>query len=209
MERDTVQIQLTARRSKDRMRAAREIGKQEWKECGPALLEAYRKEVKDPRTWETQKYMLWALGKIDYKAALEDIEPIVKNNLEHDAITNAAATAYVRLKRAHLHDAAPVLELLQFGGYSLNDGALNALGYDRMIPDETSMQILLQQSWDLHTKKQPGLMDLRYGIAAACAGWPAHLTHEFLTHCLETANGDTPLIYVAEKALKGKYVKLR
>ncbi len=31
----------------------------------------------------------------------------------------------------------------------------------------------------------------------------------FLEHCLATADGDTPLAYVSENSLRGKYVKLR
>ena len=46
-----------------------------------------------------------------------------------------------------------------------------------------------------------GFMDTRYGIAAPCAGWDLNLTREFLEHCLQTSDNDTPLEYVAKNAL--------
>lgn len=61
----------------------------------------------------------------------------------------------------------------------------------------------------MHKKKERGFTDPRYGIAAACAGWKKELTEDFLKHCLDTADRDTPLKYVAKNSLKGKYVKLR
>lgn len=81
-----------------------------------------------------------------------------------------------------------------------------------MQPDKNQIKELIKLSWDLHKHKdrighEGGYCDPRYGLAAACAGWDKQLTKDFLEYCLLT--GDTPVKYVAENSLKGKYVKLR
>ena len=214
MTTEEIKQKLHSTKSADRRRAAKEIGKLKLAEFADDLYKAYLKEATDKRTWETQVAMILALGLLDYKKALPEIEQIIKTNKPNDMITHAAAQSYVRLKRKSLNDASPALELLKFGGLSTVDGCLNPLGYDKMQPDESQIKELIKLSWDLHKHKdrrgnEYGYDDPRYGLAAACAGWDKQLTKEFLEHCLATANGDTPLEYVAENSLKGKYVKLR
>lgn len=211
MTTEEIKTKLNSTKSADRKRAAKEIGKLKLTELADDLYRAYLEEVKDKRTWETQVEMILALGQLDYKNAMTEIEPIIKANNPHDMITYAAAQTYVRLKRKSLSDASPVLELLQFGGLSTVSGCLNPLSYDKMQPDESQIKELIKLSWNLNKHKdfEPGYGDPRYGIAAACAGWNRQITKDFLEHCLATANGDTPLEYVSENSLKGKYVKLR
>jgi len=208
---DEIKTKLFSKKSGDRKRAAKEIGKQNLTLLADDLYNAYLKEIADKRTWETQVEMILALGMLDYKNVLPQIEQIVRANISHDMITYAAAQTYVRLKRNSLHDATPVLELLKFGGLSVVSGCLNPLGYDKMLPNENQINELIKLAWDLHKHKDydSGYSDPRYGIAAACAGWDKNLTKDFLEHCIATANGNTPLEYVSENSLKGKYVKLR
>jgi hypothetical protein len=211
MTDEEIKTKLYSAKSADRRRAAKEIGKLKLTDFADDLYQAYIKESKDKRTWETQVEMILALGLLDYKNAIKEIDAIIMANNPHDMITYAAAQTYVRLKRKSLNDASPVLELLQFGGLSTVDGSLNPLGYDRMQPDENQIKELIKLSWDLNKRKdyEATYSDPRYGIAAACAGWNRQLTKDFLEHCIATAGKDTPLIYVSENALKGKYVKLR
>jgi len=211
MTTEEIKTKLHSTKSADRKRSANEIGKLKLTDLADDLYQAYIKETKDKRTWETQVEMILALGLLDYKNALTEIETIIKANNPHDMITNAAAQTYVRLKRKSLNDATPVLELLRFGGLSTVSGCLKPLGYDRMQPDEEQINELIKITWDLNKHKdyEPAYGDPRYGIAAACAGWDRRLTKDFLEHCLATADGYTPLTYVSENSLKGKYVKLR
>ena len=211
MTTEEIKTKLHSTNSADRKRAAKEIGKLKLTDFANDLYLAYLKETKDKRTWETQVEMILALGLLDFKKVFTEIDAIIKANNPHDMITYAAAQTYVRLKRKSLTDASPVLELLQFGGLSIVDGCLNPLGYDRMQPDENQIKELIKLAWDLHKHKdcESGYGDPRYGIAAACAGWDRQLTKDFLEHCLATADGNTPLEYVSENSLKGKYVKLR
>ena len=214
MTTDEIRSKLQSTKSADRRRAAKEIGKLKLIEFADDLYKAYLNEASDKRTWETQVAMIVALGLLDYKKALPEIEQIVRTNKPHDMITFAAAQSYVRLKRKSLNDASPALELLKFGGLSTVDGCLHPIGYDKMQPNETQIKELIKLSWNLHKHKdrvghEGGYCDPRYGLAAACAGWDKQLTKDFLEHCLATADGDTPLEYVSENSLKGKYVKLR
>lgn len=214
MTTEEIKTKLYSTKSTDRKRAAKEIGKLKLTDFADDLYHAYLKEAKDKRTWETQVEMILALGLLDYKNALPEIEQIVRTNVPNDMITYAAAQSYVRLKRKSLTDASPAIELLQFGRLSTVDGCLNPLGYDKMQPDENQIKELIKLSWDLHKHKdrlghESGYCDPRYGLAAACAGWDRQLTKDFLEHCFGTADRDTPLKYVSENSLKGKYVKLR
>jgi hypothetical protein len=203
---------LASAKSADRRRAAKQIGKLKLTDCAEPLYQAYLKERTDKRTWETQVAMIIALGILDYKNALKDIEPIVRANEPHDMITYAAAQTYVRLTRKSLADASPVIELLQSGSLSTVAGCLDPLGYDKMQPNENEIRKLIELVSDLHNHKnrigyEYGDDDFRYGLAAACAGWNKDLTKDFLESCIKT--GDEPVKYVAQNSLKGKYVKLR
>lgn len=211
MTTEEIKTKLHSTKSADRKRAAKETGKLKLTDIGDDLYQAYLRDTKDKRTWETQVEMILALGQLDYKNALSEMDTIIKANNPHDMITYAAAQTYVRLKRKSLSDASPVLELLKFGGLSTVSGCLNPLGYDKMQPDESQIKELIKLTWDLNKHKdyEPGYGDPRYGIAAACAGWDRQITKDFLEYCIATANGDTPLEYVSKNSLKGKYVKLR
>lgn len=206
-----IELKLRSSKSSDRKLAARSIGKLALKELGGELLNAYIKEKKDVRTWETKLEMILSLGLIDHKAALPEIEIIIKTNLALDAVTSVAARTYVRLKRKSINDAAPVIELLKTGGLSVVSGALNTLGNDRMMPSDEEINELIKLSWDLHRHKDRvgkefGLMDPRYGLAFACAGWDRHLTRSFLDHCLDTTSEKEPWMkVVVESSFKGKY----
>lgn len=200
---------LGASKSAQRRSAAKTIGRERLTELADALHEAYLAEREDSRTWETQYEMLVALGLVGHMAALPDIEPIVRANEPHDMITYGAAQAYVRLSRDSLADAAPSLELLEFGRLSVVDGCLVPIGRDRMMPDTPSIRALTEGAWDLHRHpdrvgKEAGLMDPRDSLAAACALWDSDLVRPFLEHCMAT--GDQPLRRVAEASLEGRYI---
>lgn len=214
MTLEQIKTFLTSSKSSDRRKGAKEIGKQKLIELGESLFNAYLKESQNTKTWETQVEMILALGLIDYKQALPIISEIVLLNTPHSMISYVSAQTYIRLKRKSLEDAKPIIELLKIGSLSIVDGALNPLGYDKMMPSTEEIKTLITLAWDLHKHKdrigkERAYCDPRYGLAAACAGWDKQLTFDFLNYCLETANGDTPLLNVAKNALKQKYIKLR
>jgi hypothetical protein len=209
-----IETKLKSTKSSDRRQAAKTIGKLKIKEAGELLFEAFLKEKKDLRTWETKVEMILALGLIEYKAALSEIETITEANLPYDMVTYAAAITFVRLKRESLADSSPAIRLLTSGRLSLVSGALIPIGNDRMIPSDNEISELINLSWDLHQHPdriglERGYLDPRYGLALACAGWKKDLTNPFLNHCLATIGKDAMLKSVVELALKGKYGKTR
>ncbi|MCZ4222510.1 hypothetical protein [Pedobacter rhodius] len=214
MTLDIIKTFLTSNKSSERRKGAKEIAKYNVVELGESLFNAYLKESQNTKTWETQVEMILALGLINYKKALIIISKIVLLNTPHSMVSYAGAQTYIRLKRRSLKDAKPIIELLKTGSLSIVDGALNPLGYDKMMPSAEEIKTLIKLSWDLHKHKdrigkELAYCDPRYGLAAACAGWNKQLTFDFLNHCLETSNGDTALLNVAKNSLKQKYIKLR
>jgi hypothetical protein len=217
-----VREKLVSKKSGDRLSAAKRISKHKYVELADELFTAYTKEKQDKRTWEPQSEMIKALGVLDHKPALPDIEKIVRDNIPHDMITSNAAISYVQLKRKNIHDAQPVLELLKFGSTSVICGAMEALAIDKMLPPDNEIWELLEIGWDINKHKdrighEYGLMDPRIYLASACAGWPPALTKGFLEHCMETASEinrygqpveNIQLINVCKKSLKGKYSNL-
>jgi hypothetical protein len=221
MTTDELREKLNSKKSADRRRGAKEIGKLKLLEFGEELYEKYLIERLDKRTWETQCEMIKALGIIDFKKAIIEIEKIVRANVPHDMITSVSSTAYVQLKRKSINDGSPVLELLEFGSVSVISGALKALAIDQIIPNKNDVRKILLQCRDINKHKdrighEYGLLDSRQYLAIACANWDIELTRDFLNHCIATASDissfgkpvtNQNLIDVCQNSLKGKFSK--
>jgi hypothetical protein len=221
MDLETIHQKLISKKAADRTRAAKAIAKELIHSLKVDLHSAYLKEIKEERTWQTQVEMINALGKLNAKEALPEIEAIVRQNKPHDMITVSASAAFIRLNRKSTNDAQPTLELLDFGSVSVISGALQPLAVDQMTPSESEIKELLKLCWDINKHKdrigqEYGLVDSRLYPAAACANWDRKLTEGFLNHCIETAYNinrfDKPirndnLITVCENSLKGKFSK--
>lgn len=221
MTTEEIHEKLNSKKSADRRRGAKEIGKLKLHEFGEELYQTYLIERVDKRTWETQCEMIKALGCINFKKAIVEIEEIVRTNVPHDMITIVAATSYVQLKRKSIHDGLPIIELLEFGSVSVIHGALLALAIDQMKPDESEIRKIISCCKDINKHKDRvgnefGLVDSRQYLAIACANWDIELTKEFLHHCMDTAYNinrlgkpviNQNLIDVCQNSLKGKYSK--
>ena len=171
------------------------------------LLEALRLEEGKDR-WQTKIEIIKTIGVRKCEKAEEYLETnFIVNSEEHSLISMVCATALVRLKRKGLEDSDVVIELINTGKYSLIEGALETLGYDRMIPSVEKQKIILDKCKNFGLDRPKGYTDPRYGLAASCAKWNLELVEGFLNECIAT--GDVPLVYVAEKSLQKKYVKLR
>ncbi|MDR2104766.1 MAG: hypothetical protein LBP51_03315 [Deferribacteraceae bacterium] len=209
MTNEEIVEKLNSTKSSDRRRAAKEIGKKIIVELGDDLYKKYLEEIKDKKRWETQCEMIKSLGIINYKNAMGNIEKIVTDNISHDAVTICAATTYVQLKRQSLNDGLPVLELLEFGRISVIIGSLMALAYDKMVPDDNTIEKIIKLCWDLHIHNDisVGISGGRKYLAIACANWDKKLTERILNHYIQTAGKDNNLIDVCNNSLKGKYSK--
>lgn len=179
--------------------------------CGDAACELILDRLKGlnlERSWELATHGMKSLGLNSFAPAREFLSLTWREGEVHSMTSSSAATAYVRVAREDLKDARPVLEIIDHGGFSQVSGALDALGYDKMMPGEEDVQVLLEQCWDFGNDRPRGLTDPRYGLVAACAGWlELARVKEFLAHCMET--GDAPVQHVAEKSIQGEYTSLR
>lgn len=221
MTTEEIREKLNSKKSTDRRRGAKEIGKLKLSEFGEELFHKYLIERLDKRTWETQCEMIKALGIINFRKAINEIELIVRTNIPHDTITSVAATTFVQLKRKSINDGNPVLEVLDFGSVSVIHGALLALAIDQMKPDENEIRNILSlcKNIDKHKDRigqEFGLIDSRQYLAIACANWDIELTRDFLNHCIGAAFNissfgkpliNQNLIDVCQNSLKGKFSK--
>lgn len=202
-----IQELITSGSKKKILLGLKMIEKQNAKEYSEEIFNLLVKIFPNDKTWEEQCKIINLLGMFEYKKAQEFIGNICKVEKKEDSVTSRAALCYVRLKRISLNDASAVIQFMKTSSYSIHLGALEALGYDSMIPNDDEIKEIIRLSWDCQIGLDPVLSDPRYGLAAACVNWKPELTHDFLKHCLES--DDMPLKYIAEKSLNGKKVKLR
>jgi len=174
--------------------------------CDP-LVEYIDKLLIKRKSFDAICSIIEAIGLLQCSSAITILEKICNENIEHDLITIYASKAYIRLTRKDSADVRQIIHFFENKGTSVKHGALNALGYDKMIPSLNDQEKLIEICWDLGSNREQGLADPRYGLAAACAGWSANRVDAFLEHCLESC--DEGLKYVASNSLKRKYVKLR
>lgn len=188
-------------------KAAKYLQIQKRPEFEDLVVDCFKNELESNRSWEVLNELIKVIGINEFKTALNDIEEICNKNKEYDMITISAGTCLTRLKRTSLEDVSVLLENVGIMKYSLGYGLLDALGYDRMLPNYFDIEKIIKSCWNFGVVRNTGYVDPRYGLAAACAGWQGDIVKDFLKHCIET--GDSPLIYVAENSLKDKYIKLR
>lgn len=198
---------LSSKKAGEIRKAAKLLQKQLQPELETQTHEAWLHERSRKNSWENQVELIKAIGHNRFKSSLAILEEIADRNIEYDMITIVAATAVVRIKRKDLSDVTELKIRMKEMKYSLGLGLLDALGYDRMMPEQEDISIIIEHCWNFGGSREKGYVDPRYGLAAACAGWKGEKVKSFLNHCINT--GDVPLIHVAENALKGKYIKLR
>jgi hypothetical protein len=135
------------------------------------------------------------------------LESAIEKEISNGSILAEVVKALFRLKRQHKDDMAPFFELWGREKQIIQEALLDVLGYDRMVPERDDQAKIIERYFDFGKDYDRRYQsDPRYGLAAACAGWDAELVRPFLEHCLVT--GGPPVKYVAENALKRKYVKL-
>lgn len=171
---------LISSKSAKRRSAAKKIGKYQILSMSNELLEAYIKERKDVRTWETQTAMITALGKIDCKDALPYLQEIVDRNKDFDTITAYAALAYIRLTRKNPNDTETIIDFMMSGNTMVFDGAVMALAYDDIVPTQSEMKKIIEI-----LDKRKGVYDRPYSnpipmLISAMYKWPQEISLPFL-----------------------------
>ena len=186
--------------SAKRRLGAKRLRKSKDPSAGPALLTALQKEVRDPRTWETQYHMVMALGECGYAPAAPYLEELARLPFSATMVYVAIGDAVVRLDREHENDASPVLRLMETGNGALIDGAFRAVAMLRMRPDAAAVRQILRfaAARDTHD-------GLRFWVAAAAAGWEGEDVAKFLRAC---AKGPRPDVReAAAAAQQGRYLE--
>ena len=159
-------------------------------------------------SWQTKLELIKTIGVRKCVKAKDYLRLNYINGAEDYCILGmSAATSYVRLSRNGLNDVLHVVELINSAKYCLVEGALEALGYDCMVPLIDEQKYIVDKCKAFGNDRPKGYTDPRYGLAAACAKWDKDVVEEFLENCI--LSSDVPLKYVAEKSIQGKYVKLR
>lgn len=170
-----LKVLLTSTKAPERRKAAKLIGTFGVVELGDVLYQAYLKESKNPKAWETQCIMIKALGKIKYKNVLQELSIIIENNIIHDMITNEATLAFIRIKRENKNDIIPILKLLKEGNLSVLNGALKSLAFDDVIPEKEDIYKLIG-AVELKTalikeQHKVGVFDPREYLLSAMSKW--------------------------------------
>ena len=177
---------LSNPRSPKRRGAAKSLRKLRNPRAGSALLEALQKEMKDPRTWETQYQMIMAIGECDYRAALPYLKELAKKPLDATSVYTAVGDAIVRLSLDAENDVRPILRFLrESSNEALLDGAFRAIAMLRMIPARADIIEILY-----YLNSLPADHYLRFWIAAAAPGWPPDLVTDFLFACENSGRQD-------------------
>jgi hypothetical protein len=166
---------------------------------GPALLEALRTEVRDPRAWETQYQLIMAVGECAYRDGLPFLLERLKLKRQETMIGVALGDAIVRLSRSHDHDIGPVLQILGGPDRDLIDGAFRAMAMLRMVPPPEAQTTIVEFADHL-----PPDDPLKLWAAAAAAGWHAKGVRGFLDRCRHSPRQDVRR--AAEASSAGKYL---
>jgi hypothetical protein len=166
--------------------------------AGPALVDALRAEVNDPRTWETQYQMVMALAMSDYRSAFPFLKGLAVTTIKATMVCTALGDAIVRLGRDHDQDPAPVDWCLATGNDMLADGALRAVAMLRLTLDDPAVERIIS----FVTGRDPH-DGLRFWPAAAAAGWSGPRVTAFLTDCLALPRQDVS--QAAQASLEGRY----
>ena len=195
----TAIAQLSDRRSAQRRAGAKRLRQQPDPAAGPALLAALRREVRDPRTWETQYHLIMALAACGYTPALPTLDDLTYVPFEATMVYVALGDAIVRLAREHEHDARPVLALMQRGNDMLIDGAFRAVALLRLTPDDEAIREIIS----FVARRSPH-DPLRFWVAAAAPGWRGPHVETFLQACSAGPRPDVREAAVA--ALQQRYL---
>jgi hypothetical protein len=185
---ESISENLNSSKSEIRRKAAIRIRELNLVELGDNLYNAYLKEKEDKRTWETQMQMIQALGAIGYKKALSEINTIIDKNERLDMITFAAALSYVRLMKKRFNDISPIINLMKKGQLSILCGAMAALAFDDMIPEDEEIAEIINtiDGFDENRIHETGVHDPRKYLISAMSLWKIELTQPFLNKYVDT-----------------------
>jgi HEAT repeat protein len=192
--------------SAKRRSGAKTLRKLQEPAAGPALLEALRGEMSDPRTWETQYQLIMALGACRYVPGVPFLQELAERRFDATMVYVAIGDALVRLATPEDGTWKTLMNLVETGNEQLAYGACQALAMLRLIPPRAIIERLIDFANRFPLDESQGI-NQRLWIAAAAPGWLEHspAVRPFLVACAASKNSQVKL--AAEAALQGKYRK--
>lgn len=179
-ELTAIKSDLTSSKSAKRRSAAKKIGKQQITSLKDDLLEAYLRERKDSRTWETQTAMITVLGKLKCQEALPYLKENVDENKDANTITAYASLAYIRISRTHPNDMDVILRFLENGNTMVFDGAVMAMAWDDVVPAEEEMRRVIEILERRKPVYERPFSNPIQQIISAMHKWPTEISLPFL-----------------------------
>jgi len=194
--------QLADRASAKRRSAAKRLRVLGDPAAGPALLDALRTEIGDPRTWETQYQLIMALGSCGHAPAVELLEQLAAQQDDYTMVGVALGDALVRIEWTTDSSLTTIDRYMSTGSPSVIDGTFRAIAMLRLVPDDELLGRIIAFVTRLD------LVDpLRFWVAAAAAGWTGPNVEVFLRGCLTSPRND--VVEAATDSLAGTYKKYR
>lgn len=165
-------------RSPKRRSAAKRLRKSGDERAGPALLSALQREIRDPRTWETQYQMVMALGECNFKDALPFLIEFAGQSLDATMIYIGLGDALVRLQIQSLEDGRPIIALMNSNNDMLIDGAFRAMAMLKMVPSQEQIDAILK-----FVSAYPRDHEIRCWPLAACPEWTGDKVSNYIAEC--------------------------
>ena len=168
-------------------------------EAGAALTDALKREMRDPRTWETQYHMVMALAESGATNSLPLLHEIADMHLEHTMVLVAAGDAITRFEYRNSIAYRSLRQWLDKNAKPLIEGGFRAVAMLHLTPEKELIDKIIAYV------SRPDNEHLRFWVAAACPAWDGDGVSDFLQKCLEDPLDDTRR--AAEAALEKKYLK--
>ena len=191
-------------RSPKRRAAAKRLRKRGDPAAGPSLAAALKEELKDDRTWETQYQMIMAIGHCNYKEALPYIESLIPHQIG-GMVDIAIGDTVLRLSRKHDNDCHAAITFIESGNQSLIHGAMQAIAMLRMVPDNVTIQRLVDHGMSLTLADDDWTM---VWLLRATPGWPEEIINPLIDKWSAISfQQQQPIHGAVDLARKRKYFK--
>jgi hypothetical protein len=174
--------------------------------AGEVLLLALKKEIRDPRTWETQYQMIAAIGECSFREALPYLRELAVRSFEATMVYTAIGDAIVRLSRKADDDVEVLLELIDTGNPMLITGGMQAMAMLRISPSADCISKLISYARLAHANDSDDWSII--WVLRAAPGWQGARVEQFLRECAKIPfEKNQQLHTAAELALAKKYQK--
>lgn len=191
-----IEILLSSSKSSDNTKAAKILQKKYIRGYEELILKCLTYRYENNISWETQLELLKVIGNNKIKECLPIVTKIVDNNIDYDAVTIVAASAYLRLNRKNTHDVSAIINKYGEIGFSVGEGFLDVLGDDMVVPDIKAQQSILSYFLHFGEIRHRGLPDPRYGLVKACFKWDKLLTNELFEVCKKSTDARIIRLFV-------------